>query len=216
MSVPFKNNIYGSEFWLNSANLSLYDILSESRVPDKWKRFDLIEDKFLKLPIKPINRYVSNLYPIPELISIDMQNSTVMLRQKTHAEIWVEPRSNGLYAVDKTWQRQFYPSENQYVDNNCFDATYKFYVPWFFDGNANAKVFEVIGSPFHINSQNLIFTSKNLAESVDVNFVDFKIYKTGRHMVNSRYGIIDIGTPMYDLQISLNEEEMKAINEQYK
>ena len=216
MSMPFKNNIYGSEFWLNSANLTFYDILTESRVPNKWKRFDFIEDKFFPLPIKPINRYVSNLYPRPELISIDMANLKVVLRQKTHAEIWLEPRANGLYAIDKTWQRQFYPSQNMYSNNKCFDSTYKFYMPWFFDGKSDAKIFEVNGSPFQVNVQECKFTSKDVSPGIEVNFVDFKIYKEGSHMINAKYGIIDIGTPMYDLHICLTEKEMKRVYEQYK
>jgi hypothetical protein len=216
MSVPFKDNIYGSEFWLNSASMNFYDILTESRVPEKWKRFDLVEDQFLNLPIKPINRYVSNLYPIPELISLDVENLKVVLRQKTHAEIWVEPRANGLYALDKTWQRQFYPSNNKYTHIECFDPTYKFYMPWFFDGDAEAKVFKVDGSPFHINDKDLKFKTTHLSQQVDVNFVDFKIYKVGSHMVSQKYGIIDIGTPMYDLEISLTEKEMNAVYEQYR
>lgn len=216
MSVPFKNNIYGSEFWLNSADLSFYHILTESRVPEKWKRFDFIEHKFLSLPIKPINRYVSNLYPRPELIAVDLEDSKVILRQKTHAEIWVEPKANGLYAIDKTWQRQFYPSQNMYLNDKCFSATYKFYMPWFFDGKANVKIFEVEGSPFQVNMQECEFTSKDKNPEIEVNFVDFKIYKDGSHMINSKYGIIDIGTPMYDLHISLTEKEMVRVYEQYE
>ena len=53
--------------------------------------------------------YVSHMYPKPELVSIE--KNIVTLRQKTHAEIWVEPKNKNLYALDKCHQRHFYPSK---------------------------------------------------------------------------------------------------------
>lgn len=215
MSRVTKNNVIGSEFWVNSASLTLWDILTESRLPDKWKRFDLIEDDYSRCLIKPINRYVSNLYPRPELISINTSDLSVTLRQNTHAEIWVKPNGDDLYALDKTWQRQFYPSSNYYCHNECFDASYKFYMPWIIDDNVDATISKCENSPFVINTNNIVFNKSIISDRFPEYFIDFNIKKEGKHMIGNTYGIIDIGTPMYDIIIKLNSNQIEKVYEQY-
>ena len=61
MIKDIKNNIIGSDFWLNSEELSFPEITRESRIPDRWRRFDMIDDKYKALFLKPINTYVSEL-----------------------------------------------------------------------------------------------------------------------------------------------------------
>lgn len=213
MNSPVKNFIAGSEYWLNSEQLPFSQILDDSHVPDKWKRYDLIEEDFLDCLIKPVNRYVSNLYPRPDLVHIEGNN--VILRQKTHAEIWVRPRPDSLYALDKTWQRQFYPSPNLYSREDCFEATYKFYVPWFVDDSLIGYVYACSDSPFQVNDQTIQFNKELGKQTLDAHFVDFKIKKEGSHMVDDRYGIIDIATPMYDLHITLTDDQIKKVEAQY-
>ena len=215
MSRIIKDYIVGSDFWVNSANLTLWEILSESRLPDKWKRFDLIEEIYHQSLIKPINRYVSNLYPRPELISIDIDQSLVTLRQKTHAEIWVKPKNNNLYALDKAWQRQFYPSENKNISNECFNASYKFYVPWIIDDNLNVTISSCQNSPFKINTKSLKFNKAIMSDKFPEYFIDFNIKKEGDYMVENKYGIIDIATPMYDIIFRLSDEKIEKVYEQY-
>ncbi len=215
MTRMTKNFINGSEFWVNSENMTLWEILSESRLPEKWKRFDLIEDIYDKCLIKPINRYVSNLYSRPEIVSIDEDEHIVILRQKTHAEIWVQPNKKNLYALDKAWQRQFYPSSNYYSDHECFNATYKFYVPWFIDDNIEATISNCNGSPFKINTKNIKFSRSIMSERFPEYFVDFKIKKDGSHMLGDQYGIVDIGTPMYDIIIKLDSDQIEKVYNQY-
>jgi hypothetical protein len=213
MSDPVKNFISGSEYWLNSENLSFSEILNGSNLPDKWRRYDLLESEFDECLLRPVNRYVSNLYPRPELVHIEENN--IILRQKTHAEIWVKPRTDSLYALDKTWQRQFYPSKNRYIKDGCFDATYRFYMPWFIDSDATGYIYGCSDSPFSVDDQVINFNKELRSSVLDAHFVDFKIKTEGKHMIDERYGIIDIGTPMYDIHITLSENNIKRIEEQY-
>ena len=215
MIKDIKNNIIGSDFWLNSEELAFSEITKHSRVPERWRRFDMIDDKYKKLIIKPISTYVSELYPRPEIVFLDKNIGKVVLRQKTHAEIWVSPSEENLYALDKTWQRQFYPSSKKYLKEDCFIATYKFYVPWVVDDEVEAIIHGVESSPFSVEKQNIIFNKLDSLSVIDTNFVDFKIKMQGSHMVNSIYGIIDIGTEMYDMSITLGKEQIERLVEQY-
>lgn len=209
-----KNGIRGSEFWINSETLSFQEILMGSRVPLKWSKFSLIEESFQDKMLKPVNRYVSNLYPMPELVSIT--GNTVRLRQKTHAEIWVDTKQKDLYALDKCWQRQFYPSTNSLLNDECFLPTYKFYMPWILDLNIRVQIepagkcFFTLGSIIELN------INDKTADFIDVPFVDFKIFKGGDHMKTGNYGIIEIGTPMYDMVFDLTDRELEKLHEQYR
>lgn len=218
MARSNKNNIGGSEFWLNSENLSFKEILIGSRIPEKWSKFNLIEDYYKDFIIKPVNRYVSNLYPKPEIVSIN--NNTIRLRQKTHAEIWVKPRNevNVLYALDKTWQRQFYPSNIFMNNNSCFAATYKFYIPWIIDRDLNAKIEQVLDEKtcFIVDPCTFNFWKTENEEYINTGFINFQIKREGSHMLDDRYGIIDIGTPMYDVIFTLDNKDMEIFYEQYR
>jgi hypothetical protein len=207
----------GSDWWIKSANLTFSEILVQSVIPEKWSRYDLVQKYVVGDIIKPVNKYVFSLYPKPELINIS--KNIAQLRQKTHAEIWVKPEKNeSLYALDKTWQRQFYPSSNKIQSDNCFKPTYKFYVPWIFYKNCKIKISGIKDaySPFFIldtEFDNIVpeYNSKY----IDTNFVDFNIKNHGDYLVNGRYGIIDVGTPMYDMYIELTKEELKKMETQY-
>lgn len=211
-----KDNIIGSTFWINSEELSFSDITRESRVPEGWRRFDLISKKYDNCILKPISNYVAELYPRPEIVFLDKFSGKVTLRQKTHAEIWVSPSEDDLYALDKTWQRQFYPSGKKYLKDGCFTATYKFYVPWVIDSDISASVSGITDSAFSVEDQEIMFNSLTGHTLIDTNFIDFKINTEGRHMVNSRYGIIDIGTSMYDFTFILTYEQMERLVAQYE
>lgn len=220
MAKTVKNNIAGSEFWVNSDELTFSEILTGSRIPSKWSRFDFIYDQCANMIVKPVNGYVLNLYPKPELILIN--NNTVRLRQKTHAEIWVKPRKDdALYALDKTWQRQFYPSKNIFTDDSCFLATYRFYMPWIIDQNINARIEQVLDEDtcFVIDPTIINFTQLEKVDILETHFIDFKIKKEGSHMYegdNTEYGIIGIGTPMYDIVFEINEKDIEVLREQYR
>jgi hypothetical protein len=104
---------------------------------------------------------------------------------------------------------------SKYLKDGCFTATYKFYIPWVIDEEMSADVSAVPDSPFSIEDQKIVFNSLVNQSLVDTNFVDFKIKTEGSHIVNSRYGIIDIATPMYDLTFILNYKQMERLVAQY-
>lgn len=221
MTFKIKNNIAGSEFWVDSEYLTFPELEQQSFVPYKWSSYEKINNIYSDHIIKPVNKYVLELYPKPELI-IKNEN-TIILRQKTHAEIWVEPLKNYkedvLYCLDKCHQRQFYPSSFKIFSQDCFLATYRFYVPWFPDIVTNVffKNIEDEFSPFIIKQDYIVFYPPSKDDQyVNTPFVHFNIKKQGNHMKDERYGIIDIGTPMYDMELKLEKEIVEKIIKEYE
>lgn len=217
MATKTKNNIVGSPFWVDSENLLFPELEQQSFVPQKWARYDLLEPEYKSLLVRPVNRYVSNLYPKPELLSVN--ENTVTLLQKSHAEIWVQPREGGdLYALDKCHQRQFYPSPKQIKSDDCFFATYRFYMPWVPGFDALIKVKNVNGlfSPFVIEESLINFNPPTDSDAyVDTPFINFNIKKHGEHMHDHSYGIIEIGSPMFEIVLSVSDSELLKIKKEY-
>lgn len=215
--IKTKNYISGSEWWINSDSLSFPEILIQSKVPQQWARYNLDDILNIDSILKPVNRYVLNLYPKPKILGI--QNNVVTFRQATHAEIWVEEKDNDvLYALDKCHQRQFYPSLNNLESINCFKPTYRFYVPWFINKNVDIKISSVDDedTPFYIESQHTI--TKNIedhTEYVNTAFIDFKIKNSDQYFLKEKYAIIIKGTPMYDMSVILTDEEILKLKDQY-
>lgn len=212
-----KNNIIGSEWWVNSESLNFPEIVIGSRVMQAWAKFNLIEERFKDVILKPVNRYVSNLYPRPELISIN--NNIVTLRQRSHAEIWVQKEETGLYALDKTNQRQFYPSTYIHNFNNCYEASYRFYMPWFIDKDIEAEIKNVDDeeTAFQVMPGKILFKKQNIDfEYVETNFINFGIKKNGSWMLDGTRGILPIGSAMYDIMVYLNDNEVELIRNQYE
>ncbi len=189
----------------------------ESGLPDKWSKYNSKEILNIKSILKPINNYVLNLYPKPEIINIT--NNIVTFRQRTHAEIWVEERKDGtLYALDKCHQRQFYPSLNNLENKECFDPTYKFYIPWFINKNVSIKIARVEDepTPFYIGEKNIIGKPlPHLSDYAYSEFVDFKIKNTGEYYLKEKYAIISKSTAMYDMSVVLSDEEISQIKDYY-
>jgi len=208
----------GSEWWINSENLSFSNIVRQSKIPDHWARYDSEYVKSVKSVLKPVNKYVLSLYPRPEILNVN--NNLVTFRQRTHAEIWIEDKGDGvLYAVDKCHQRQFYPSKNTIEANGCFLATYKFYVPWFINKNIEINISPVENekTPFYINKK--IFV-KNFVDIntpyVDTDFVEFKIKNVEDYFLKENYGIISKGTAMYDMSAYLTDQEILELKEDHE
>jgi len=215
--ITKKNNISGSQWWINSENLSLPQILMESGLPDKWSKYNSKEILNIKSILKPINNYVLNLYPKPKIINIT--NNIITFRQRTHAEIWVEERKDGtLYALDKCHQRQFYPSLNNLENKDCFDPTYRFYIPWFINKNVSIAISRVEDepTPFYISEKNIIGKPlPHLSDYAYSEFVDFKIKNTGEYYLKEKYAIISKSTAMYDMSVVLSDEEISQIKDYY-
>jgi hypothetical protein len=126
--------------------------------------------------------------------------------------------SDGLYALDKTWQRQFYPSEIHFNSlPNCFNAVYKFYIPWIFDDNLTLNIKQIENSPFKILNTKVNFYKLNKNENWNCDWFHFLIKSEGTHIEkynDHTYGIIPINTPICDIIIE-NRELINKIEREY-
>ncbi len=214
--LEVKDGIRGSEFWINSAGLSFLELQRSANLFEHWKIYKYIHHLCKDFGVFPVNKYVLDLYPKPELVSV--VNNVVTFRQRTHAEIWVEPYDDSLYALDKCWQRQFYPSSNKMSNTKCFEPTYRFYIPWVPCSVNGLEIKEVMDeeTPFTVKPKGLKMDTPTFrTHFYETEFVDFMIKREGNHMVDSRYGIIDIGTAMYDIIVEMNEEQIEKVYKQY-
>lgn len=206
-----KNNMLGSMYWLNSESKSFNKIQEDSYVTEHWRKKNVnFDDKI----IKPVNLYAEYFAKKPKLIK---KNNNFYLRQYTHAEIWVEKKDNGLYALDKTMQRQFYPSDIVYnINKNCFSAQYKFYTPWIIDQQETFPVFSIKNSPFVIYSNNVTFIKNEInVECLTPQWIYFGFKNTKKYLKENKYYIIEIGTPMFDILID-NKIILKRIIKEYE
>jgi hypothetical protein len=210
-------NPKASTFWLTSSDLSFADIVNKSNCKRLYVEYQYVlsNNKVNNSVLKPINDYVYNLYPAPDLLKYE--DGFVYLRQKTHAEIWIKKNYNeGFYFLDRPHIRQFYPSSEILKDSQCFLPTFKFYCPWFVDMDRKYQVLQVtdVETPFLIKELKLnkIDTNKDILEP---HFISFLFKKVGEHMINKDYGKISIGTPMYDIKIKVNESEYDLFNKFY-
>jgi hypothetical protein len=196
-----KNNIIGSEYWVNSANKPFPEIINDNfQLPKKWGSSEIsFNENYINKILKPINGYANIFSTKPELID---NNGEISLRYYTHAEIWVEPKDNGVYALDKCWQTQFYPSEIEFdIPDDCYDAGYKFYTPWLLDVSKNFYLKEIKESPFKILKNDISFNLLKKQYLLDSPWIYFAIKKTGKHISyyeNEPYSILDIKTPICD------------------
>jgi hypothetical protein len=212
-----KNRI-GSEFWINSENKSFSEIIkANTTMPGIWASSESVaHSSYHDNILKPINGYAKEFWPRPELIK---ENDITYLRYFTHAEIWFQPMLDGLYALDKTWQRQFYPSEI-YVNylQDCFNAVYKFYIPWIFDENLTLNIKEIKDSPFKILNTKVNFYKLNNNENWNCDWFHFLIKSEGSHVEEYNditYGVIPINTPICDIIIE-DKEIINNIEREYE
>jgi hypothetical protein len=212
-----KNRI-GSEFWVNSENKSFTEIIkANTTMPGIWASSEsVIHSLYYNNILKPINGYAKTFWPKPELIK---DNEIAYLRYFTHAEIWVEPMREGLYALDKTWQRQFYPSQLSIKSPvGFFNAVYKFYIPWILDKDLMLKIKEVEGSTFKILNETVTFNKLNYKEDWNCDWIHFLIKSDGDHIETYHdriYGVIPIKTPICDIIIE-DKEIINKIEREYE
>lgn len=211
-------NRIGSEFWINSENKSFTEIIkANTTMPNVWASSQsVVHSLYYDNILKPINGYAKTFWPKPKLIK---ENSMIYLRYFTHAEIWVEPMREGLYALDKTWQRQFYPSEiNIDVPTNFFNAIYKFYIPWIFDKDLTLNIRGINESPFKILNTKVNFYKLNYKEDWNCDWIHFLIKSEGNYIEKYHgriYGVIPIKTPICDIIIE-NQEIINKIEREYE
>lgn len=217
MSDEVSRGRVGSKYWVNSEHDSFSDITKANfQLPNYWGHSAYIKNTEYKDSIlKPVNGYAMHFYPRPELI---LNNDKAVLRYKTHAEIWVEPRIDGLYALDKTWQRQFYPSQmHTNTPDNCFNALYKFYIPWIIDTNVVCSIREINESPFKIINNTVSFNKLGDELIWNVDWFHFAIKNVGEHIEEYRgdiYSVLKIGSNICDVIIE-DESIVKELIKEY-
>jgi hypothetical protein len=207
----------GSKYWVNSENKTFSELCEDNvLLPQKWKNSkDLLTTDHAKKILKPANEYARIFSYKPEIIK---EEDKIVLRYKTHAEIWFEEKPDGLYALDKVMQRQFYPSELDVVaESKSFDAIYKFYIPWILDIDKIFSVKPIKSSPFFIYNDTVNFNRIDPDKKIwDVGFIHFSIKKIGDHVRKfdeDVFGIIDVETPICDIIIEDQQLANWIINE---
>jgi hypothetical protein len=195
----------GSEYWVNSELKTFSEICKDNILQyDKWKLSKtLLDTSYSDKVLKPANEYAKIFSYKPEIIC---EKDTVILRYKTHSEIWFEQKPNGIYALDKVMQRQFYPSNlDVKAPIGTFDAMYKFYIPWIVDADVEAKIQEAPNSVFFIHNDTIVFNKINRDKDIwDVGFIHFFIKNTGEHIKEFNgdiFGIINVESPICDIII---------------
>ena len=79
--------------WYKSTIESFLYINERSNIKDEWLDYsEVLNGTYANSIIKPINKYVENLYPKPQLISIE--NNVVTLEYLSFAEIMLLKRKN--------------------------------------------------------------------------------------------------------------------------
>ncbi len=150
--------------------------------------------------LKPINKYAEALYQPPELVKITAKE--IILRQQTHAEIFILVKEDYKKFLDRPWIRQFYKSMYQAdLDEECFDDVFVAYTPWIIDWDVEALVKPSgVTSPIKSFEVRVPF-SKIAPEAVFVDpaMIPFRFRNSGNHMIDSEFGKIKTNSPIYDI-----------------
>jgi hypothetical protein len=210
-------NDFNFNLWYDTYDCSFTEININSFVPLKWLRYkEIDQSNYSEFPLKPINRYVENLYPMPELLSID--GNTVRLRQKNHAEFFLLYKDGEFVNRDRPHIRQYYNTKTSYpMLDNCFEPVYLFYAPWFIDADVSVRFEQPENSPFEIYE----FSSQYKpippdAEFVEPFYIPFRFKKVGDHMVSETYGRIKRQRPMFDIVLDLDDILIKKVEKLYE
>lgn len=202
------NTDYDFGVWKSSYDPNFVEISFKSRVPEKWLNFQKIasSEKYKSSIIKPINAYAEALYPAPKLISIN--NNFIILRQYTHAEVFILVNEKDRKFLDRPWMRQFYKSS--YIadlDPECFDDTFVAYTPWVIDSACEVKF--VI--PEEESAFKIFETTRYCADiPADTRYLEpfmipFRFKKDGSHMADAEFGKVRKMSPLYDMVIPRND-----------
>jgi hypothetical protein len=207
------------EIWYETNDPNFIQLNLDSFVPEHWLNYSQVPNgKYKNSIIKPINKYVENLYDAPDLVSIS--NNLVRLRQKTHAEIMLVQKTKKLVTIDRPHIRQYYNTAVPYpVPENCFDKVFKFYVPWVIDADVSVKFENVLDeSPFFIYDQLWNFNSiPEKTKYIQPFLVPFSFKKEGPDMREpGKFGLFPVGSPMFDMVFEADDIIIEKIKEFYE
>lgn len=208
---------YDFNVWYNTKDPGFIDICARSKVPEKWVSYDrVLSGKYKDSVMKPINSYVENLYPNPELVSIN--KDTVILRQYNHAEILLIEEDGKLKALDRPWIRQFYnSSHNREPSIGCFPDAFVFYAPWFIDGNASVTFHSSPESPILVYNKDYSYVSiPDNTRYVEPLMVPFRFKRSGDHMESDTVGKIKRKSPLFDMTIRADDIIIERVRNFYE
>ena len=211
-----------SKTWLDMKDMDFIEIVNGSNIPfEEWKSFqNVISSDHGGNILKPVNRYVDYFGIKPDFKKIE--DGHYSIKYKTYSEIFLRiKKNNKLYAVEKSWLRQFYPSSNTYnIDNVGLlsDSIYRFYIPWFIDYDMKYDVVPATDSgSFKIFKTSGFFYSTNRSCRIkNTGFVDFCFTNSKNHMIKDDLGLIKRGTPMYEIHIYPNKDISDRIDNELK
>lgn len=204
--------------WYKSRNESFLYINERSNIKDEWLDYsEILVGKYQNHILKPINKYVQNLYQPPSLIEI--KNGYVVLEQSNFAEIMLLQKNgqSHLTAMEKIHMRQFYLSDKELDDDNeCFNTTYRLFIPWIIDvPNINISIESTNNSAFKIIPQQITSLDYSKMNRIDPEMITFRFKKAGDHMIDSEYGKISRYTPMFRMIFPVDDIMVKRIEEFY-
>jgi hypothetical protein len=208
---------YDFNTWYNSYDPGFIDICARSKVPEKWVSYDrVLAGQYSKSIIKPVNAYVENLYPMPELVSIT--DNVVRLRQHNHAEILLLEEGGVLKALDRPWIRQFYQSRHGLeLPGKCFADDFVLYVPWFIDEDINVVVSESPDSPISLYEKEYGYTKiSDSAKYVEPAMIPFRFKRTGAHMESDNVGKIKKKSPLFDMTFEADAIIIERVRKFYE
>jgi hypothetical protein len=201
--------------WHTSRDPVFSEISKKSRLPEKWIEASYISKEYKNSIIKPINRYVEQIYVKPELISIE--NNVVRLRQRNSAQFFLLQKPNEFYNIDRLWMRQYYKSSiKETPPDDCWPDSFKFFVPWYID----ADVIVCYESP---DEESPFFIYEGFskhspvqedAKYIEPDFVRFCFKKRGKHMVTQeKFGKILLKQPMFDMLFQCDDIMIERVKE---
>ena len=200
-----------SESWLKMQNIDFKSICNISNIPRMWQENDYISNNLM-----PVNNYVK-IFGNPPKVK-DIQSDKITIVQKTYSDIYIQKNEIETYAIERSWQRQFYPSSNKYpLDNINFftDKTYKFYMPWIINNNINYKIsLNNKNDFFYVPEQIGCFNYTD--NNINVPFIDFYFTKNKNYVEKDNYIIIPSESNMYNLEIYMNNNLIKDLLKFYE
>jgi hypothetical protein len=217
---------YEAESWSKMGTMSFAEIMRYSNMFPKWADWHQIKYNSLysNKILKPVNLYASFFSIRPKVIRTSSTSAT--LEYYNYADMLIQiadpplghlgifksqPINEIFYSVDKVWQRQFYPSPNDYDTSKLdiiSDRCFKIYTPWVIDEDIEFFVTSTINDPsLKIMEHHGSFTKSNENDRIkEPCFIDFYFTKSKRHMETETVGIIERGSYMYEMQINASSD----------
>lgn len=195
-----------SKSWIDMQNSNFIDIINKSNIQfDDWKNFQyVLSGEHKNSLLKPVNNYVNYFGIKPDIVKI--KNGHYSIRYRSYSEIFLYlKKDNSLYAVEKSWLRQFYLSPNLYEelpDNVLSKNVYRFFIPWFLDQDIEYSIKQSESNSVKIIESKGQFNKSNIETDIkDTGFVDFYFTNSKEHMINKNLGLIKRGTPLYEIHL---------------